>query len=335
MMKRSLIGFIVVAVFMLLGATGPTLKAAPLNQATQVAAQNWGVGALLRVKASVPFSWLRVSPSADAHILATAPSGDFLVVAGATPQWDGVQWWWRVRWGGVIGYVEQQSLDLVLAAPTSSGPPSAATTIPPTATQPPPTGTPRPHQTTQATWSAGSQLRVIQAVPFAWLRTGPSSAGQPFDTLSPGTLLIVVSASPQWDGVQWWWQVRRTNGSIYGYVEQDSLEFVSAGGAQTLAPTVTAGTIPTTATAASPGGATAVAAANWALGTLHSVRVGLPFAWVRAQPSSDAGIAATLYPGWLVLIHNATPTWDGRQWWWEVTVPARGIVGWIEQTALL
>ncbi len=329
-MKRSLIAFAAVALLLTsFLAVGTTLQAAPLGETTPVPAETWGVGALLRVKTAVPFSWLRVSPSASARTLDTAPSGDYLVVAGAAPQWDGVQWWWRVRRANVIGYVEQQSLELVIAAPTSAGPTTAATTAPPTST-PAPTGTPRPHQTTQATWSVGSQLRVVQGVPFAWLRTGPSSNGQPFDTLAPGTALVVVSASPQWDGVQWWWQVRRTTGSIYGYVEQDSLELVAAGGSQTPATTPVA-----TATQVPAGGATAVAPANWALGTLHSVKVGLPFAWVRTVPASDAGIAATLYPGWLVLIRNSTPTWDGRQWWWQVVVPSRGIVGWIEQNALL
>src|SRR5689334_18096742 len=117
-MKRSLIGFVAVVLLMLSGVAGSTLKAAPSNQNAPTAAESWGVGALLRIKASVAFSWLRVSPSASARILATAPSGEYLVVAGAAPQWDGVQWWWRIRWGSLIGYVEQQSLELVIAAPT-------------------------------------------------------------------------------------------------------------------------------------------------------------------------------------------------------------------------
>ncbi len=317
-MKRSLIALAaVVLLLMLLGAA--STMAAPPSQSGQTPAQSWGVGALLRVKASVPFSWLRVSPSTTARSILTVPRGDYLVVAGPTPQWDGVQWWWRVRYGAVIGYIEQESLELVIAAPTSVGP---------TATAIPPTQTPRPRQTAQANWTAGAQLRVIQGVPFAWLRTGPSAAGQPFDTLPRGTLVTVVSPSPQWDGVQWWWQVRRTTGGIAGWVEQDSLELVSMGGSPTGIVTATAvSTVP-------PGQATAVPAANWAVGTLHSVRAGLPFAWVRSAPSSDAGAVLTLYPGWLVIIQTAPPTWDGKQWWWQVRVPARNIVGWIEQTAL-
>ncbi len=319
-MKRSLIGLLILGFVMLWGSAVTTSQAAPLFQATPTNQAGWQAGALVRVKLTVPFSWLRRAPSSAGGVLDTAPSGDYLVIHTATPYWDGVQWWWTVRRGNLIGYVEQDSLELVLAAPTG--------TVAPPTTNAPTTAAPTtmPGSTTaQENWAAQTLLRVKPAKPFCWLRRAPSSAALPVDYAPSLDLLSVISSAPQWDGVQWWWSVRRVSGSITGYVEQDSLERATAP-TSTVAPTPGAGT---------PSGTTQPPVpAGWGLGSLHSVKLTVPYVWVRQTASSKAGVVATIYPGWLVIIRDATPYWDGVQWWWFVSVAARNSQGWIEQKSL-
>jgi hypothetical protein len=419
-MKRVLLGLFAVALIVISSSTGLTLQAAPLNQTTPAPSAGWGVGALLRVKASVPFSWLRSVPSVGGSVLDTAPRGDYLVVASASPAWDGVQWWWQVRRGSVLGWVEEGSLELVIAAP-APGPTNtpAPTVVVPTATPRPPdqpadwtigttlhlkagvpfgwlrsaaspsgvvvdtarsndlltvvsappqadnlgqlwwlvrrtngtaigyleqnsmepfvpTPTPVPSSTptpgaptptrvpsSAANWPLGAQVRVKLSVPFSWLRNAPSSGAGIVDTAVRGELLIVASASPLQDSLQqWWWLVRRSSGTAIGYVEQDSLEAVGAGPTATPVPGATS--VP---------GATP-AAQTWPVGSIRSIKASVPYVWVRTSPSSGAGVQLTLYPGWLVLVQNATPAWDGVQWWWQIWVPARNVVGWVEQNSL-
>jgi hypothetical protein len=321
-MKRSLIGLIVLGLIVLWGSAVTTSQAASLLQATPTNQVGWQAGTLVRVKPTVPFSWLRRTPSSAAAVLDTAPSGDYLVIYASTPIWDGVQWWWTVRRGNLIGYVEQDSLEVVMMAPTATG-----TAVPPTSTAPTieaPTAMPGA-TTTPATWVPKMLLRVKPAKPFSWLRGTPSSGALPVDYAPSLDFLSVVSATPQWDGVQWWWQVRRVSGSITGYVEQDSLEPVTA-------PAPTASPTPVSATPS--GSLQPPAPAAWSVGSLHSVKLTVRFAWVRLAASSNAGVQATIYPGWLVVVRDATPYWDGAQWWWYVSVPAFNAPGWIEQNSL-
>jgi hypothetical protein len=325
-MKRNLISLLVLGLVVLWGAAATVSQAAPLLQATPTDQAGWQAGTLVRVKPSVPFSWLRKAPSSSSAVLDTAPAGDYLVIYATPPVWDGVQWWWAVRRGNVIGYVEQNSLEEVLLVPTVPG-----EAVSPTPTVPPASPTPLPASetpgvtTTQANWNIRTMLRVKASKPFSWLRSAPSSGATPVDYAKSLESLFVISDTPQWDGVQWWWLVRRGTGSIIGYVEQDSLEPINA-------PTPTASPTPVSATPS--GSAQPPAPAAWRLGSLHSVKLTVRFAWVRVAASSNAGAQVAIYPGWLVIIRDATPYWDGVQWWWYVSTAASNVRGWVEQNSL-
>src|SRR5437763_16768908 len=103
-MKRLLIGLFVVTLALVWGVSGlnPLQAASPAQQVTPTP-QNWTPGTLVRVKASVPFVWLRVTPSVVSAVMATVQSNDYLVIAGASPSWDGTHWWGLTRWGPLRG----------------------------------------------------------------------------------------------------------------------------------------------------------------------------------------------------------------------------------------
>ncbi|HML21484.1 MAG TPA: hypothetical protein PKD09_07550 [Aggregatilinea sp.] len=66
-----------------------------------------------RVKAGIPFVWMRAAPSSQAAPVYTIPPlGPFVVVSG--PSFDGYQWWWMVMYPGPYGHgygwVEQASI---------------------------------------------------------------------------------------------------------------------------------------------------------------------------------------------------------------------------------
>jgi hypothetical protein len=65
----------------------------------------------------------------------------------------------------------------------------------------------------------------------------------------------------------------------------------------------------------------------------YVLKPGIPFAWLRFEPSSFAGFAVTLLPGETVQPNNPqTLAWDGVQWWvyvWPNASPARGYY-WVE-----
>ncbi|WP_162909405.1 hypothetical protein [Aggregatilinea lenta] len=75
--------------------------------------KNWGLPMSGKVKAGIPFVWMRVAPSSDAIPGYTIPPlGPFVVVGG--PSFDGYQWWWMVAYPGpyghVYGWIEQASI---------------------------------------------------------------------------------------------------------------------------------------------------------------------------------------------------------------------------------
>src|SRR5256885_754462 len=80
------------------------------------------------------------------------------------------------------------------------------------------------------TWTPGTQVRISAGIPFVWLRKTPSSTASAVDTIRPGDVLVVVTASAPsaWDGTQWWWNVNRPGTAAYGWVEQDRVEPVPA-----------------------------------------------------------------------------------------------------------
>lgn len=64
---------------------------------------------------------------------------------------------------------------------------------------------------------------------------------------------------------------------------------------------------------------------------------GVPFAWLRTQPLSHAGIRATIRPssGASLVTVGGSAHWDGVQWWYEVAIyPSRHITGWVERVSL-
>lgn len=76
----------------------------------------WQIGNTVRVRAALPFSWLRTVPSSLAPSVFTAkPNQELILVSG--PQSDGVQLWWSVIVPGlgpsITGWVEEGSLEFV------------------------------------------------------------------------------------------------------------------------------------------------------------------------------------------------------------------------------
>ncbi len=163
----------------------------------------WNSTTVVRVRESVPFVWLRADPNSYAGILLTASPRTVMAVAGNNAQSDSRQWWWPVRQveTGVIGWVEQASLE-------------AVTGVPPV--------TPNPAQA-PAPWVISGVVRVRAEVPFSWLRRYYNSWSSPVHTVNSGTWLQLV-ASAQFDGIQWWWKVKVPGTTMTGWVEQKSLE---------------------------------------------------------------------------------------------------------------
>lgn len=164
---------------------------------------------------SVPFAWLRETPSSTAKPLATVHPGTTLRMhspANTPPQshWDGYQWWWQVKDvnKGTIGWVEQASLIYLVTNPTPPAEPTEDTSI-----------------TRLATWSAPVQAQIESGISYVWLRAAPNEgivatirAAQRFTLLS--------SPAPQFDGYQWWWAAELTSsqGTQMGWIEQGSVQ---------------------------------------------------------------------------------------------------------------
>ena len=75
---------------------------------------DWRAGDIVRVRGTVPFSWLRSTPGSASSVLYTAASGQTLILQDG-PLSDNVQNWWRVAipYSGISGWVEAGSLELV------------------------------------------------------------------------------------------------------------------------------------------------------------------------------------------------------------------------------
>lgn len=69
----------------------------------------------------------------------------------------------------------------------------------------------------------------------------------------------------------------------------------------------------------------------------YRVTTGVPFVWLRAEPSSTAGVRATVWPSAsasLVTV-GGSAHWDGFQWWYEMaTYPDWRVRGWVERVSL-
>jgi hypothetical protein len=95
-----------------------------LDRTRQVA--TWQPSARLHVRYQVPFAWLRYYPSSYASNTFTVQSNRQLAILGR-PVADEQQWWWPVRDlpSGQVGWVEQDSLELVSESPAPTFKPTA------------------------------------------------------------------------------------------------------------------------------------------------------------------------------------------------------------------
>lgn len=302
-MKRVLLSLLIVVSILILGFSSAGGSA---HASAQAPTATYTLGALLRVKLTIPYAWLRSAPASNGAVIDTAQRGEFIIVASPAPSWDGAQWWWAVRRanGSATGWIEQNSIESATAQPTST---SAATPAGPTPTS----------SQTPATWEPETQVILAPGVPFAWLRDDALSAANVRGTVLPGQLLFIQGGTslPRFDGIQYWWLVRTNGISKIGWIEQKSLQQI----------TVTPTLIPTSV----PG-----QSAGWAAGTLLVIKSTVPYSLLRISPSSAAASRALLYPGSRLTVYNANATWDGVQWWWQVAYPSLNLFGWIEQNSL-
>ncbi len=162
----------------------------------------WTAGTTVQVRGTVPFVWFRTDPAPGAQPIYTVLPGTRLTIGASAVLDQFQQWWWHVRdpRTGVTGWVEQGSLELASAPPT----------------------------TTPQMWRVGDVVRVRGGVPFSWLRNMPNSLGGVNFTAGTHQQLTILSL-PQFDGVQNWWRVGVPFTPFAGWVEEGSLEFVRRG----------------------------------------------------------------------------------------------------------
>src|SRR5258708_15467936 len=162
------------------------------------------------IRSSVPFVWLRTTPSSYAQVITTIypPS---VVIASSDPNqgalfWDGVQWWGFVNLSMTVvrGWVELAFLD-------RTGPIDVRVT-------------PSPEPGGRDSWPVGTVLRMKSQIPFIWLRAAPASYTEILVTAAPPAVFTVSSSQSVSDGTQWWWQVKHAASGVIGWVEQASVE---------------------------------------------------------------------------------------------------------------
>ncbi len=90
------------------------MLATDTSQNPTVSPQTWTVGTVVRVKANIPFSWVRSDHTSYSPTVYVVNSGGMLELS-APAVFDGVQWWWQVKVSGTqtTGWVEQNSMELV------------------------------------------------------------------------------------------------------------------------------------------------------------------------------------------------------------------------------
>lgn len=169
--------------------------------------QRWAAGNVVRVRASVPFVYVRVNPDSG-QVAGTLMPGARMLILG-NPQRGPAQpntVWWQVREaannGYTVGWVEQQSLEFVRSRANFRLPPL-----------------PRDF------WRSGFVMRVKATLPFAWIRAAAASDAGIVHTLRPGDE-VMLGGDIGWDGVQNWRAVGVRGTPFQGYVEEQALEFV-------------------------------------------------------------------------------------------------------------
>ena len=152
-------------------------------------------------------------------------------------------------------------------------------------------------------------------VPFAWLRTEPSSFAGYAVTLRPGeTVQLNNPLTLSWDTVQWWVYVWPNASPARGYywVELSSLEPRCQGPTPTPIP----------------------GKAPWNPGDRVRVRLNVPFVWFRGAPAPGNSPIHTVLPGAQLVIVQGASTDVYNQWWWQMRDLATGITGWVEQNSV-
>lgn len=251
-----------------------------------------------RLRAGVPFAWLRQDPFSTGAVVATVPAGgavQALVGANAEQVYDGTQWWGYVISQRGQGWVELNSLELV-----------------------PNLSLETPNAVSPQNWQVNNVVRVKASVPFAWIRSDmngdASSAGDASNILGTypsGTRFVIVAGANL--GRQIWWQVRDPNSTTVGFVEQSSLEFVRS------RPNFTVSPLPPS---------------SWRSGFSLRLKPSLPFLWIRSAPNSNAGIVYTIQRGGEVVLSGTDVQNDGVQNWRQVSLGNAPINGWVEENAL-
>jgi hypothetical protein len=171
-------------------------------------------------------------------------------------------------------------------------------------------------------YSTNELVQLAPGVPFAWIRSTPSSSAPVLKTIYPTSYpsMKVTYANDQnsaWDGFQNWFQVHPypLDTNIVGWVEQASIMLASRQGYPPEDP---------------------INQAQWAVPQIGYVKPGIPFLWIRTQPASDAAIVYTIPAGGALTI-TGTPSFDGVQWWWVVyySSPSGVMQGYVEQQRII
>jgi hypothetical protein len=261
-------------------------------------------GELMRLADGVASGWVRSSPSSSAPVLAVVRATSYpnleIVWAGsaAISSWDGTQRWYKVHlyplgWE-TVGWIEQASLVSVVAY-----------------------GYPPEDPISRAGWALNQQMMIKPGFTYLWMRRDPSSSGQVVATLYPDDRVTLPGPS-SFDGAQWWWQV--SHDQVTGWVEQAGI---------VVAPAAVTNRTPQI-TGYAPADPTTLAL--WYAPQQVMVKPGVPFLWLRADPSSAGRILVTALPTQRLTLSGRS-TFDGVQWWWEVS--DGHTYGWVEQVQLV
>lgn len=169
----------------------------------------------------------------------------------------------------------------------------------------------------------GELLRLTPGVPYAWLRSAPSSTAPAIRTLYPvayanlQTDLNTPATNYFWDGYQNWYRVHPypLDKDVIGWVEQASLEYAPITGYPPEDPTTQA---------------------DWSVPVNGHVKPGIPFLWMRSQPDSSAATLFTIPVNGAITIAGS-PAFDGVQWWWRVDYASpQGVKqGYVEQQLII
>ena len=180
-----------------------------------------------------------------------------------------------------------------------------------------------PSQLCRPAFTSGQYVRIMDGVPFVWLRAAPSSHAGVVATALPRRAGFSISRAPgnqaSFDGYQWWWNVQMYPGGGQGWAEQVSL------------------TTETPSTLYIEPAPTHEAPPTWGAPVSATLRAGVPFAWLRIEPRSDSPFNYTILPGTSFLVMpDPSPVSDRYQYWWAVTVvtPQGQRFGWLEQSSI-